>query len=89
MEFVTSWEREGRIKGRAEGLVEGQRQLVERLLTRKLGALRPEVVERLGSLSSSQLVALGEALIDFATLGDLEQWLTAQPPEGTSVIEEE
>ena len=76
MELVTSWEREGRIKG----CVEGQRELVERLLTRKLGMLAPEVVEHLGTLSSVQLVALGEALFDFATLDDLEEWLANVSP---------
>jgi hypothetical protein len=79
MEFVTSWEREGRIKGREEGLVEGQRLLVERMLTRKLGPLTPDLAEHLGILSSSQLIALGEALFDFATLADLEQWLASLP----------
>jgi predicted transposase/invertase (TIGR01784 family) len=75
MELVTSWEREGRIKGREEG----QRELIERQLLRKLGSLTPEQTERLGTLSSAQLVALGEALFDFATLADLEQWLVSLP----------
>ena len=75
MEFVTSWEREGRIKGR----VEGQRQLVEFQLTRKLGELPETALARLLTLSSSQLTALGGALLDFSSLADLEQWLATQP----------
>jgi heme oxygenase len=76
VEFVTSWEREGCIKSREEG----QRELVERQLTRKLGPLTPELTERLSTLLSAQLVALGEALFDFATLADLEQWLDSRLP---------
>jgi len=37
MEVITSWER----KGRTEGLHEGQRLVVERMLTRRFGALPP------------------------------------------------
>ena len=44
MEGITSWERKGRAEGlregRAEGLREGQRLVVERMLTRRFGALR-------------------------------------------------
>jgi predicted transposase YdaD len=43
MEGITSWERKGRAEGlregRAEGLREGQRLVVERMLTRRFGAL--------------------------------------------------
>ena len=50
--MITSWERKGRAEGlregraeglregRAEGLREGQRLVVERMLTRRFGALR-------------------------------------------------
>lgn len=75
MEIVTSWEQ----KGRAEGLVEGQRQLIERLLMRKLGPLPDDVLDRLAVLSSSQLTALGEALLDFTAPDDLAAWLLAHP----------
>lgn len=49
MKIVTSWEQ----KGRAEGLIEGQRQLIERLLIRKLGQLPDDVLDSLAALSSS------------------------------------
>lgn len=75
MEIVTSWEQ----KGRAEGLVEGQRQLIERLLMRKLGPLPDDVLDRLAALSSAQLTALGEALLDFTAPDDLTAWLLAHP----------
>ena len=65
MEIVTSWEQKGR--------AEGQRELVERMLTRKLGPLSDDMLARLAALSSSQLTALGEALLD------LSIWLLAHP----------
>lgn len=72
MEIVTSWEQKGR--------AEGQRELVERLLIRKLGPLSDATLARLAPLSSSQLTALGEALLDFTAPGDLAAWLVAPPP---------
>lgn len=72
MEIVTSWEQKGR--------AEGQRDLVERLLIRKLGPLSDATLARLVPLSSSQLTALGEALLDFTAPGDLAAWLVAPPP---------
>lgn len=72
MEIETSWE----LKGRAEG----QRSLLQRQLGRKLGTLPDTVRSQLATLSSSQLVALGEALLDFTTVSDVERWLAAPPP---------
>ena len=80
MEIVTSWQREGRAEGRAEGLVEGQLRLLERQLARKFGVLPDHVIARLPQLSSSQLTALGEALLDFTTVSDVERWLASPPP---------
>ena len=71
MEIVTSWEQKGR--------AEGQRELVERLLTRKLGPLSDDALARLATLSSSQLTALGEALLDFASPNELSAWLRTPP----------
>lgn len=83
MEIMTSWERKGRaeglVKGRAEGLVTGQRLLVERLLIRKLGTLPEELHAQVDQLSLSQLTALGEALLEFTTLDDLQIWLASPP----------
>lgn len=70
--IVTSWE----LKGRAEG----QRLILERQLTRKFGVLPDAVIARLPQLSSSQLTALAEALLDFTTVSDMERWLASPPP---------
>jgi len=67
MEIVTSWHLQGRI--------EGKETLVMRMLRRRFGAISPDITERLDHLSSEQLDDLGEALLDFGTAADLEQWL--------------
>jgi predicted transposase YdaD len=84
MELVASWEREGRIKGREEGLtegrLEGQRDLLVRQLSRKFGLLPKAATARLAELSLAQLTALSEALLEFSELRDFERWLAALPP---------
>ena len=45
------------------------------MLRRRFGAISPDITERLDHLSSEQLDDLGEALLDFGTAADLEQWL--------------
>ena len=54
--------------------VEGK-ELVLKLLTRKLGSLSPEVTAKVSVLSLERLEALGEALLDFTNFRDLETWL--------------
>ncbi|MGG6268940.1 Rpn family recombination-promoting nuclease/putative transposase [Leptolyngbya sp. AN03gr2] len=53
------------------------RSLILRLLTKKLGELPESMRDRVSVLSSEQLESLGEALLDFVTVSDLETWLTA------------
>lgn len=66
---------EGRTEGRTEGRIEGERALALRQLTRKLGDLRPEIAARVNGLSIERLESLGEVLLDFTTLTDLENFL--------------
>jgi predicted transposase YdaD len=58
-----------------EAKADGERDLVLRLLPRRIGALSPELVARIGTLSLPQLEALGEALLDFSHPSDLTDWL--------------
>jgi Domain of unknown function (DUF4351) len=51
------------------------RALISRLLTRKVGALPEVVTDQINDLLPAQLDLLGEALLDFETLADLEGWL--------------
>jgi predicted transposase/invertase (TIGR01784 family) len=62
----------------AEGLERGlqqERALVFRLLTKKIGNLTPKIQERVNVLSIDRVESLGEALLDFNTLADLERFL--------------
>ncbi|GJD22576.1 hypothetical protein RIVM261_075320 [Rivularia sp. IAM M-261] len=65
---------EGRVEGRVE---EGQR-LVLRQLNRRFGEIDALIIERVHLLSTEQLESLGEALLDFSALTDLEAWLNQE-----------
>ncbi|RUS97010.1 hypothetical protein DSM106972_085600 [Dulcicalothrix desertica PCC 7102] len=62
-------------EGRAEGRVEEGQRLVLRQLNRRFGEIDASIIERVSLLSTEQLEALGEALLDFSALSDLEAWL--------------
>lgn len=49
--------------------------LIMRQLTRKIGAVEPELQEHIRGLSLTQLEDLAEALLDFSTAEDLMNWL--------------
>jgi predicted transposase/invertase (TIGR01784 family) len=66
---------EGRAEGRTEGRVAEGRALILRQLNRRVGVLPSDLQTRLEGLSLEQLENLGEALLDFAALADLQQWL--------------
>jgi predicted transposase YdaD len=68
-------ERQGEQKGRQEGRQEEKRSLILKLLTRRVGALSPELAAQVQALSPEQLEALGEALLDFTQQQELVNWL--------------
>jgi predicted transposase YdaD len=55
--------------------LEGVQRLVLKQLTRKLGNINPEVRSRVNSLTIDKLESLGEDLLDFTSMADLEAWL--------------
>lgn len=64
---------EGRQEGRQEeGLV-----LILRQLQRRCGEVPPTVREQVARLDLPRLEALGEALLEFRGLADVEQWLAS------------
>jgi predicted transposase YdaD len=75
MRYVTTGERIGYERGKAEGKQEGEQQLILRLLQRRVGELSPESQDRIRSLSLNELENLGEALLDFTAMEDLLNWL--------------
>jgi len=60
-------------EGRQEG-EQRERSLILRLLTRRVGELSQMWRDRVNSLSLEQLENLGEALLDFQGIEDLETW---------------
>jgi predicted transposase/invertase (TIGR01784 family) len=67
---------EGRDEGRVEGRVEEARALVIRQLTRKLGNVKPNLLSKIQALPLERVESLGEDLLDFTSINNLEQWLT-------------
>jgi predicted transposase/invertase (TIGR01784 family) len=63
------------IKGRQEGRLQGQQELIMRLLMRRLGTVEPEIQACIRELSIDQLENLGEALLEFTAASDLINWL--------------
>jgi hypothetical protein len=68
--YVTNAERFGFERG-----IGHERSLILRQLTRRIGTIAPDIESQIGTLSISQLESLGEALLDFSTAADLDEWL--------------
>ena len=87
MELTTSWKEEGIEQGNSQGIIQGISQgidqgrkeeserMILRQLGRRFGFIPPALISKLKSLSVEQLENLGEALLDFRSLEDLENWL--------------
>jgi predicted transposase YdaD len=82
MPYITSVEEIGFERGLREGEERGlraaeerSRSLILRQLTRKVGILPEKVTKKIETSSLSRLESLGEALLDFSSLADLENWL--------------
>ena len=58
-----------------EGNLQGEQRLIIRQLNRRFGEIESSLIERVNGLSIEQLEALGEALLDFTSITDLEAWL--------------
>lgn len=66
---------EAKEEGRTEGRTEGELSIVLKQLNRRLGVLPESIEAQVRALSLTQVEALGEALLDFSTLADLNAWL--------------
>jgi hypothetical protein len=55
-----------------------KRSLILRQLTRRVGILPSEVRSQVESLNLEKLESLGEALLDFSSSADLDEWLRSQ-----------
>ena len=60
-----------------EAKQEGETNLLVRQLSKRFGKLTHSYIENINKLTIAQLEDLGEALLDFVDINDLEQWLKA------------
>jgi predicted transposase YdaD len=67
-------------KGEQRGLQKGEVAVILRLLTRRFGAIEPEIQQQIRSLSITQLDELAEALLDFSSPSDLVNYLVNISP---------
>ena len=66
----------GSVKDRPALNMQGKEELVVRLIRRRFGSVSDSTTAHLDKLSAEQLDELGEALFDFSSPSDLDQWLT-------------
>jgi len=76
MQITTSWMRRGLEQGLEQGLAR-ERNLIIRLIKRKLGDIDVTLESRIMTLNIDDLERVGEALLDFSTVEDLTNWLNA------------
>jgi hypothetical protein len=77
-EWTEQWRQEGFEQGRLEEPEASRRWgagLVLRQLQRRVGVFPAELATPIGDLPLEHIEVLGEALLDFNDLGDLETWL--------------
>ena len=65
-------------RDREQAIQSGEQRLVIRLLNRRIGEIDTSLLEKIKNLSIEQLENLGEALLDFSSVADLETWLNQQ-----------
>ncbi|ARV61986.1 hypothetical protein BZZ01_28180 [Nostocales cyanobacterium HT-58-2] len=69
-------------KGEERGKKKEALELILRQLTRRFGAIEPEIQQQIRSLSITQLEELAEALLDFSSSSDLVNYLAnVSPPQ--------
>ncbi|MDM3863187.1 MAG: DUF4351 domain-containing protein, partial [Aphanizomenon gracile PMC644.10] len=61
------------------GELKGEQQLIIRQLNRRVGAMESSLIDLIHRLTVEKLELLGEALLDFSSVTDLEQWLQNNP----------
>jgi Domain of unknown function (DUF4351) len=65
-------------RDREKAVQSGEQRLVLRLLNRRIGEIDTSFIEQIQGLSIEQLENLGEALLDFSSVADLDAWLSQQ-----------
>lgn len=78
VEKIEAAEQRGRQKGLQEGRQEGEYRLVLRLLNKRVGVISPGIQTQIEALSLDLLEILGEDLLDFTNVTDLDLWLSSR-----------
>jgi predicted transposase YdaD len=78
LEWERRTEQRGIEQGIGQGIEQGERSLILRQLSRRVGELPTSVRSQVEALPLGKLEALGEALLEFSNLSDLEAWLNQQ-----------
>ncbi|MHC5935187.1 DUF4351 domain-containing protein [Nostoc sp.] len=65
-------------RDREQAVQSGEQRLIIRQLNRRIGEINALLIERIKGLSIEKLENLGEALLDFSSVADLETWLNQQ-----------
>ena len=79
MPFISPTEELAMELGVERGIEQGEQQLIFRQLNRRFGEIESSFIETIRTLTIDQLELLGEALLDFSSIIDLEQWLENKP----------
>ncbi len=66
---------EGLQQGEQRGLQQGEQLLIIRQLNRRIGTMDSSLIQQVQKLPVVQLEELGEALLDFTSVTDLQTWL--------------
>lgn len=78
--ILDKWERQWRQKGRQEGLQLGFADMTLLQLRQLLGSLDQTTEQRIRALPLEKLALLGESLLGFQAMDDLERWLQKHVP---------
>ena len=63
-----------------EGEQKGEIRLLLRQLSRRFGKMSDRRIQMINQLSLEQLEDLGEALLDFSDIAELENWIKSRLP---------
>ena len=69
---------EAKQEGRQEGKKDAATNLLLRILSKRFGKLEDSYTQNIKSLNIEQLERLGETLLDFTDINDLEIWLKSE-----------
>ncbi|WP_243406850.1 DUF4351 domain-containing protein [Cuspidothrix issatschenkoi] len=82
MPFISPTEELAMERGELKGIQQGiqrEQQLIIRQLNRRIGEIELSFINTIRTLTIDELELLGETLLDFSTVTDLEQWLENKP----------